>query len=66
MSALEAIDLKPKEFIDFSPAEFLDAFENDRDNYESFFIIPPKLGTSDFGRIRAKLLMPIYVFEGGE
>ncbi|MCX7049060.1 MAG: hypothetical protein NTX50_26695 [Candidatus Sumerlaeota bacterium] len=63
MSFLNTIELRPKEFIDLDPAEFLRRFEKKRRKFSNFRIIAPKIGSSGFGKIRAKLKVPIYCVE---
>ncbi|MFH0938512.1 MAG: hypothetical protein V1899_04420 [Planctomycetota bacterium] len=63
MNDMKTIDINPKEFIDLDPAEFLRKFEKERETFSSFRILVPKLGYSDFGKIRVKLKVPIYEME---
>lgn len=63
MSLKHTMDLKPREFLDLDVEEFLKRFPKERHRFSSIRIVPPKLGSPGFGKIRAELKVPMYGVE---
>lgn len=60
------IDLTPQKQKAISAAAYLDLTPKEKSNIEFCRFVPPKIGSSVFGKFILTLKQPVYSFEHGE